>query len=49
MKLKITTSQLREMLKSQSVHFPITIIMKGIDQDELKAITRLLKKTKRDN
>lgn len=44
MKLKITVDQLKKILENQPAKFPITIIMKGIDQEELGLIGKLLKK-----
>lgn len=47
MKIILTVSQIKKLLENQPAHFPITIIMKGIDREELKEIAKLLKK-KRD-
>ena len=44
MKLKITINQLREILKTESPKFPVEIMMKNIDQNELLKIGNLLKK-----
>ena len=46
MKLILTVKQIKNLLQNHSGHFPITIIMKGIDQEELKAIGKLLEKKK---
>ena len=45
-KLKITTKQLIAILKTEKSKFPVTVIMKGIDQEELDLIGKLLKKNK---
>lgn len=47
MKIILTVSQIKKLLENQPAHFPITIIMKGIDREELTEIAKLLKK-KRD-
>jgi len=44
--LKITINQLREVLKTQPVKYPIEIMMKNVDREELKQIGQLLKKKK---
>lgn len=44
MKLKITISQLREVLKTQPPKYPIEIMMSKVDQSELLKIGNLLKK-----
>jgi len=44
MKLKITISQLREVLKTQPPKFPVEIFMSKVDQAELLKIGNLLKK-----
>ena len=44
MKLKITIKQLRELLKTQAVKYPIEIMMSKVDQSELLKIGNLLKK-----
>lgn len=44
MKLKITISQLREVLKTQPPKYPIEIMMNKVDQSELLKIGNLLKK-----
>lgn len=44
MKLKITINQLREILKTESPKFPVEIMMKNVDQNELLKIGNLLKK-----
>lgn len=44
MKLKITVDQLKKILENQPAKFPVTIIMKGIDQSELDLIGKLLRK-----
>lgn len=44
MRLKITINQLREILKSQPSKYPIEIMMKNVDQNELLKIGNLLKK-----
>jgi hypothetical protein len=46
MKLKITVDQLKKLLENQPPKFPITVIMKGIDQSELDMIGKLLRKKK---
>lgn len=46
MKLKITTSQFKEILNSVNPKYPITIIMKGIDKVEREELTQLLKRIK---
>ncbi|MEC4005516.1 hypothetical protein OX283_012670 [Flavobacterium sp. SUN052] len=46
MKIILTVSQIKKLLENQPAHFPITIIMKGIDREELKEIAKLLKKKK---
>ena len=46
MKIILTVSQIKKLLQDQPAHFPITIIMKGIDREELKEIGKLLKKKK---
>ena len=44
MKLILTISQLREVLKTQAVKYPIEIMMSKVDQSELLKIGNLLKK-----
>jgi hypothetical protein len=44
MKLKITISQLREILKTEVPKFPVEIMMSKVDQSELLKIGNLLKK-----
>lgn len=44
MKLKITLSQLKEILKTQPPKFPVEIMMSKVDQNELLKIGKLLKK-----
>ena len=47
MKIILSVSQIKKLLQdNQPVHYPITIIMKGIDREELKEILKLLKKKK---
>lgn len=46
MKIILTVSQIKKLLQEQPTHFPITIIMKGIDREELKEIIKLVKKKK---
>lgn len=46
MRLKITIKQLGEVLKTQPVKYPIEIIMKNVDREELKQIVQLLNKKK---
>ncbi len=48
MKLKITISQLREVLKTEAPKFPVEIMMSKVDQSELLKIGNLLKEPKRD-
>ncbi len=43
MKLKLTISQLREVLKTEAPKFPIEIMMSKVDQNELLKIGNLLK------
>jgi hypothetical protein len=44
MKLKMTISQLREILKTEVPKFPVEIMMSKVDQSELLKIGNLLKK-----
>ena len=44
MKLKMTSSQLREILKTEVPKFPIEVMMSKVDQSELMKIGNLLKK-----
>ena len=44
MRLKITTNQLREILKTEFPKYPIEIMMNKVDQSELLKIGNLLKK-----
>lgn len=44
MKLKLTISQLREILKTEAPKFPVEIMMNKVDQSELLKIGKLLKK-----
>lgn len=46
-KLKIKISQLMKILETEETKLPITIIMSGIDKEELKELVKLLK-TKKD-
>ncbi len=46
-KVILTVSQIKNLLKDYPAHFPITIIMKGVDQEELKAIGKLLEKKRK--
>jgi hypothetical protein len=46
-KIILTVSQIKKLLQDHKAHFPITIIMKGVDQEELKAIGKLLEKKKK--
>lgn len=48
MKIRITTTQLKKVLKVQPLKLPITIIMKGIDKAEMDEIIKLLKVKKKD-
>jgi hypothetical protein len=47
MKIILTVSQIKKLLQDQPAHFPITIIMRGVDQEELKTIAKLLKRKKK--
>lgn len=44
MKIKITLAQLKKVLTTEKPKYPITVIMKGIDEAELKDVIKLLKK-----
>lgn len=44
MKLKLTISQLSEILKTEAPKFPVEVIMSKVDQAELLKIGNLLKK-----
>ena len=46
MKLKMTTSQFKEILNNVNPKYPITIIMKRIDQAEREELVKLLKRKK---
>lgn len=46
MKLKITIEQLKRVLQTEKPKYPITIIMKGIDKEEMKELAKLLKDKK---
>lgn len=46
MKITLTVSQIKKLLQDHPIHLPITIIMKGIDREELKEIIKLLNKKK---
>lgn len=46
MKLKITIEQLKKVLQTEKPKYPITIIMKGIDKEEMKELVKLLKDKK---
>jgi hypothetical protein len=43
MKYRMTLTQLKTILQHEKPKFPITIIMKGIDKNELKEVIKLLK------
>lgn len=43
MKIRLTISQLREILKTEPVKYPIEIMMSKVDQSELLKIGNLLK------
>lgn len=43
MKIRLTIDQFKKVLKTEKPKFPITIIMKGIDKEELKALVKTLK------
>ncbi len=43
MKLKITVSQLKEVLKTQAPKFPVEVMMQNVDAGELLKIGNLLK------
>lgn len=42
--LKITISQLREVLKTEAPKFPVLVYMSKVDREELLKIGNLLKK-----
>ena len=44
MKLKITISQLKEVLRTEAPKFPIEVMMQNVDANELLKIGKLLKK-----
>lgn len=44
MRIKVTISQLKWILQSQYPKYPIEIMMKNIDKNELLKIGKLLKK-----
>ena len=45
MRIKITLAQWKAILtKTEKVHYPVTIVMKGIDKNELKEVIKLLNK-----
>ena len=46
MKIKITISQLKEVLKSEPAKYPIEVMMKNVDQSELLKIGKLLNQKK---
>lgn len=46
-KLKITLSQLREILRTEKPKFPLLLIMDGITDKELEELYKLLKKKKK--
>lgn len=46
-KVILTVSQIKKLLQDHPAHFPITIIMKGVDPEELKVIGKLLEKKKK--
>lgn len=46
MKIKITISQLKEILKTQPAKYPIEVMMRNVDQSELLKIGKLLNQKK---
>lgn len=48
MKVKLTLDQLKKVLKTEEAKYPITIIMNGIDREELKELIKILKAKKKD-
>ncbi len=44
MKIKMTLEQLKMVLTTEKPKYPITVVMKGIDINELKDVIKLLKK-----
>ena len=48
MKVKLTLAQLKKILQTEEPKFPITIIMSGIDREELKDVVKLLKAKKKN-
>jgi len=48
MKVKLTLAQLKKILQTEEPKFPITIIMAGIDKDELKEVVKILKAKKKN-
>jgi hypothetical protein len=46
MKLKITISQLNQILKTEPTKFPIEVMMKNVDSNELMKIGSLLQNKK---
>lgn len=47
-KIRITTTQLKAILRVEPPKFPMTIIMKGISKAEIKEIVELIKSKKKD-
>lgn len=48
MRVKLTLDQLKKVLKTEEAKFPITIIMDGIDREELKELIKILKAKKKE-
>ena len=47
MKVRMTIRQLKKVLENEIAKFPITVIMSGIDKEELKELIEILKKNKK--
>ncbi len=48
MKIRLTIEQLKKVLKTEKPKYPIKIIMKGIDKEQLKELVNTLKEDRKD-
>lgn len=46
MKLKMTIDQFFRVIKTEKPHYPITIVMKGIDKAKVEKLIKILKSKK---
>ena len=47
MKVKLTLAQLKRILETEQPKYPITIVMAGLDRDEVMEIAKILQSKKK--